>query len=445
MCGLVLVINKHQNGFTQPQIEVFDTLLYMSGHFRGRDGAGVVAVDNIGNVELAKAALTVDAMIQTKEYQAVSKSAWTNGWAMFGHNRAATRGEVNDANSHPFVVDDKIVLVHNGTFMGDHKKLKETEVDSEAIAHALVDHDTVELALREVNAAYALIWYDVDKKVIQVIRNSQRPLWYMETDNMYIYASEESFLNFVKEKFRLVCRAKPFEIEEGALNSYTLVDKKTEFESCKVDVNYWKHHPVGGHTGNVVPFRQGGANPNGVFAGVRHYFGYDADYSDDGDVGQVFKEPPLKAPDISISTKNKSSTDKIVGALTTTYQPITNMGWRQLTTAYRDVKKVKVFVDDLVEADDYPKTKNFIVMGKTLDENRVHVCFPMIDVDFAKLQEQMADAVFEVDYSGITWHRIIKNQTEEKELNYDNFKGLALMHGLNPKPIYIAASNEHAY
>lgn len=450
MCGLVLLVNKNQNGFSSVQNEVFDTLLYLSGHFRGRDGAGVVAVDNIGNVMMAKAALTVDEMIRKQEYIDVAKSAWRNGWAMMGHNRAATRGVVSDENSHPFVVDDKIVLMHNGTFNSDHKELKETEVDSEAIAHVLVDHEDVEQALRKVNAAYALIWYNVDKKEINVIRNNSRPLWYMETSDSYIYASDESFLNFVKDKFKLTIKAKAFEIKESQLNTYTLNDKRTDFESSDVDVSYWKHKIVtqvtGGHPGNGLPFHPDAGSPNGVFGNIRRAFwpgsmGTDYDDGDDGDVGPVFTQPHR---DIIINTKNPAVCNKIIDALGKVHTPVTNLGWRQLMDMYKKSEKIKVFVDDLVEADDYPKTKNFIVMGKTLDENRVHVCFPMKDVEFEKLQELMADAVFEIAYSGITWHRIT-DPDNLKEKNIDKFKGLALMHGLNPTPIYLAASNEHAY
>src|SRR5438445_324333 len=97
MCGLVLVVTKHKNGFNQTQNNVFTTLLYLSGHFRGRDGVGVVSIDNIGNVKLAKEAYTVDEFIRTKEFSELDRDAFQKGWAMIGHNRAATRGVVNSS------------------------------------------------------------------------------------------------------------------------------------------------------------------------------------------------------------------------------------------------------------------------------------------------------------------------------------------------------------
>jgi hypothetical protein len=461
MCGLVLLVNKNKNGFSAEQRDVFGTLLYLSGHFRGRDGAGVVAIDNIGNVKLAKQASTVDRFFCTKEYQEVAQAAFARGWAMFGHNRAATRGAVNDANSHPFVVDDKIVLVHNGTFFGDHKKLKETEVDSEVIAHTLADDKlTTEEALRKIDAAYALIWYNVDKKELNVVRNNARPLWFMETSDSYIFASEESFLEFVKKKFTLNVRKAPFEIKAYALSKFWLNDKnEADFNTFELDCSFHKHNPTTGGTGGTrYPFQnpasgEGSGESAIEYAAQRHRhpyagLGWGANDDDDGSNDGFMESVPERATSIIIDTKSSVVKTRILAALgqTNGLRGITNEEWITLMEHYGKQEKVRVVVNDLIEADDYPKTKNFILLGKTLDDHRVDVCFPVKDQSLDAVIQLTNDAVFELKSTGVTWDRmdnLFGKQDDEKDMK--KWRGCVLVHGVDPQPIFLAAANENAF
>lgn len=455
MCGLVLLVNKNKHGFSGEQRDVFGSLLYMSGHFRGRDGAGVVAIDNIGNVKLAKQAGTVDRLFCTKEYQDVAQAAFSRGWAMFGHNRAATRGAVNDENSHPFVVDDNIILVHNGTFFGDHKKVKETEVDSEAIAHTLANADlTTEQALRKIDAAYALIWYNVEKKELNVVRNNARPLWHMETSDSYIFASEECFLDFVKKKFSLNVKRNPFEIQAHALSRFWLdASNNSEVEVLELDCSYHKHNTTGGTGGTRAPFPEenvaGNAENVGNTPRRMHPYdwmrgGYDDDDLDDGNVGCSVEGPK----DIIIDTKAPATRARILKALAhnPTLRGIMNAEWEALMKHYNTRGKIKVFVNDLVEADDHPKTKNFILLGKTLDEHRIDVCIPAKDKSLDSVIALTNDAIFEIETTGCTWSRmddVFGKQDEEKDIR--KWRGLVMLHGINPEPIFVAPANENAF
>jgi len=238
MCGLVMLVTKNKNGFSQPQQNIFNTLFYLSGGFRGQDGAGVFVVDNLGNVSLAKDALRVHNFLNTKEFTELESLAYKDGWAMVAHNRAATRGGVSDVYSHPFVIDDQIVLVHNGTFVGSHKHIKDTDVDSEAIGHALLEEKDIGAALKKINAAYALMWYNIENKKLHVIRNDSRPLWYMELPDCYVYASEEIFLKFAVEKFGLKPLADPFEIAAHNLGTYTLLEDGYDTDNVDIDCKY---------------------------------------------------------------------------------------------------------------------------------------------------------------------------------------------------------------
>jgi predicted glutamine amidotransferase len=447
MCGLVMLVNKHSNGFNKQQNDVFYSLLYLSGGFRGRDGTGVVVVDNLGNVELAKEASTVDKFTQSDEYGKLASTAFKSGWVMFGHNRAATRGSVTDENSHPFVVNDNIILVHNGTFTGNHKDLKDTEVDSEAIAHMLSETDTTENAMRKINAAYALMWYNVGKKEINVIRNSQRPLWYMETDDSYLYASEECFLQFVKEKFKLKTLRNPFEIKTETLSTFTLGENKNFEVSCvDLDVSYWKHHKTGGGTGNSTPFLEGSdgdwRNAHGM---GRHPYscGWGNLDSDDGFIGDV--TPTNVTPVIytgPIDTKSHDAAERVVAALGKHIIPVLNGEWHNFTEIYKGKQKIRVLVDDLVEADANPKSRNYILIGKTLDENRLHVVIPMKDKSLNEIIELSDQAIFEIEYSGITWRRVDSIPVQTKS-PLETWGGLCLLHGVNPVPIYLH-KDEHA-
>ncbi len=441
MCGLVMLVNKKKNGFSTTQQNVFASLLYLSGGFRGRDGAGAVVIDNIGNVKLAKAAVSVDHFLQTKEYAELDTAAFRTGWAMFGHNRAATRGVINDANSHPFIVDDKVVLVHNGTFNGDHKKIKDTEVDSEVIAHTLAEDISTEDALRKINAAYALIWYNVDKKQINVIRNHSRPLWYMETPDSYIYASEESFLQFVKHKYTLTCTRNPFEIKAESLSTFTLNDNKEFVVDCvDLDISYWKHNPTvtheGGGSGTPSPFHQS-------YHGGRWHPYANGWLGMDDDDGYVFGAPTPSQKDIIIDTRNYDMRERIIKCIEKFITPVSNAAWCDMAEQYKSKSKVRVIVNDMVEADDYPKTRNYILIGKTLDANRLQVVFPMKDKSIEEIIEYAGEAVFEVETTAVTWQRVdsipVDHGTDLKE-----WKGMALLHGTNAVPIYTSEGNKCA-
>jgi len=431
MCGLTLVINKYRNGFNKQQQDVFNTLMYLSGGFRGRDGAGVALIDNIGNVKIAKDGTSVDPFLQTKEFADLEKDAFHTGWAMIGHNRAATRGVVSDKNSHPFVVDDKIVLVHNGTHYGDHKKLKDTEVDSEAIAHVLSENKNVTAALRSINAAYALIWYNVDDKALHIIRNSQRPLYYIETDSSYFYSSEGIFLQFVIDKYFLKCK-RPEQLVDNYLNSFTLQKDKGTIETGEsIDVDYHKH--------NRSTYQPDVAQSEYPFG----------DWGFCGDYGGVQTRNYPRLPEIPASTETADQTRKIMMALKednqTPVQPRLYSDYSVLGEEYKVGEKFRVLVNDLVEADDNPKTKNFILIGRTMDRNKLPVAFHISDQSLESVCELTARAVFEVEFNSLRWSRVEELFPVDITMDLKDWPGVCLLHGKNAKPIYISeAANDNA-
>lgn len=201
MCGIVAIISKSANGLTKEETEAFDALLYVDA-LRGMDSTGVFSILKDGSMHLAKSAEAAHNFRQAQEYKDLMNQSFRTGMALVGHNRAATKGVITDANAHPFVVDDRITLIHNGTLWGDHKKLADVDVDSHAIAHTIHKYDDdVEAALQELSGAYALIWHDFKLKSINIVRNSQRPLHWIETDKCWIYASEMNMIEWILARF----------------------------------------------------------------------------------------------------------------------------------------------------------------------------------------------------------------------------------------------------
>ncbi len=439
MCGVVALINKNKYGFSKEQCDIFNTLLYLSGHFRGTDGTGVVCVDNIGNVQLAKSAKNVPQMQETAEYDAVMKRAFRDGWAMFGHNRAATRGEVKDENSHPFVVDDNIVLIHNGTFTGDHKQLKATEVDSEAIAHVLAEEPNVELALRKVNAAYTLIWYNVGEKKLNLIRNGQRPLFVVETASSFIFASEAEFLGFVVAKYKPTGAGPIANCKEYNLLSYQLEkNKETTEDIVELDCAFYKHvkkDPPSSGPFPVTVVAGGSALEDAAGAARRHALACAwGDLPDDDLDGYPAWEPAL-------STDTMTGRMKIAKCLTGQFNPVKHMRWKN--TIFHDYvmgEEIRVLANDLIEADDHPRTKNYIIMGKTMDVHALPCAFIMNDVEFDRLQMMMANAIFKVTVERVTWQRHDTVEVDNTK-PLEEWEGLVVVHTRNPKPVYMPVQN----
>jgi len=234
MCGLVAVITKNRFGFTKNQVDIFDSLLFID-QLRGMDSTGVALVEKSGSLSLAKEASNATVFRTKPEYGQLLKTAFQTGSALFGHNRSATKGSITDENAHPFVVDDRITLMHNGTLWGDHKKLADTAVDSHAIAHVLHRHeDDVESALQEINGAYALIWHDFKNQTLNFVRNEQRPLHWIETEDGWYYASEANMLEWIISKYNLKINGDVNMLTPATLVTYTMTSGKWEVESKKI-------------------------------------------------------------------------------------------------------------------------------------------------------------------------------------------------------------------
>lgn len=80
------------------------------------------------------------------------------------------------------------------------------------------------------------------------------------------------------------------------------------------------------------------------------------------------------------------------------------------------------------------------MIGRTMNKDQLPVVFPMRGVNFERVMAMADEAVFEIDYSGITWNRVdqLPIPTGAKLEDWDGF---ALLHGVNPQPIYMSKEN----
>lgn len=187
MCGIVGIISKQQYGFYKAQADLFTNMLAMDT-IRGEDSTGVFGVDKAGKFAYMKGDTDGWTFTQSANYEKFENAIIRDFRIVIGHNRKATKGTINPHNAHPFVKDN-IILVHNGTLWNQKDLNKEVEVDSEAIAHALAEHDAPK-ALNKLHGAYALVWYDEKAKTLSLARNSQRPLYVLDFDNTIVISSE---------------------------------------------------------------------------------------------------------------------------------------------------------------------------------------------------------------------------------------------------------------
>lgn len=184
-------------------MDIFQQLLRVN-ELRGADSTGVIYVETDKSFSILKEATPAAWAHMSIFGHDIMKTVIQRGKALIGHNRAATVGKVSDETAHPFVVDNTFAMVHNGTLYG-HKTLKDTAVDSEALAHHLqpfleadeINDKEFEAELGKVSGAYAISAYSQKQHKVFLMRNSQRPLTLVETSDAFYWASEGMMLLWI--------------------------------------------------------------------------------------------------------------------------------------------------------------------------------------------------------------------------------------------------------
>lgn len=224
MCGLVGLIAKRQNGFFYKEGDILQQMLYADA-IRGWDATGVFGVNKYGNVDIKKAATAASMFVTTPEFETFKKDMVSKYHIVVGHNRKATHGEKNSEDAHPFWdKEEKICLVHNGMISNHKEFCDESTVDSNAICNALAKETTKEI-FKNIQGAYAFIWYDVTTKKVHFIRNKDRPLYILETDDTFMFSSEHGLSHWIAGRNNVTINSTKL-LKEDTLYTIGLEDKK---------------------------------------------------------------------------------------------------------------------------------------------------------------------------------------------------------------------------
>ena len=128
----------------------FTELLYLDA-VRGWDSTGVFNVKPDGSTMMFKQASVPTEFLQRTGAKNVIEKAGV--FALVGHNRAATKGLVNDDNAHPFQHDD-VIGVHNGTLRTTYQLPNSSKftVDSDNLYYAMTQ-EGIDTLIPKVNGA----------------------------------------------------------------------------------------------------------------------------------------------------------------------------------------------------------------------------------------------------------------------------------------------------
>lgn len=241
MCGIVGIITKDGKPATDKARAIFKQMLYCDV-LRGQDSTGIFKVkDN-------KQQTTKTVGSPNNLLWQIDKDKWElDGSIIVGHNRASTKGASTKENAHPFT-EEHITLVHNGTLF-THRHLANVDVDSHAICHTLVKH-TAEETANKIDGAYALVWWDEKAQILNLLRNKERPLFLIQTENYYVISSEKELAVWIcarnKEKIVRIEDVQPnihYQLFTAILNDKeTITIKRTKLKIKEKVQSSWFGH-----------------------------------------------------------------------------------------------------------------------------------------------------------------------------------------------------------
>ena len=185
--------------------------------YRGYDSAGIALYDG-ANTHLCKTKGKVSSLAEKFSAQGVPQAQ-----IGIGHTRWATHGVPNDVNSHPHTSNSgDLILVHNGiienyaslkTVLQQRGYVFHSDTDTEVLVNLIEEvkktnnvklGKAVQLALKEVEGAYAIAVFDKTKPNEIVVAKLGSPLAIGVGENEFFIASDATpFIEFTNQAIYL--------------------------------------------------------------------------------------------------------------------------------------------------------------------------------------------------------------------------------------------------
>ena len=215
MCGLVGFMTEENTLGTVDRAKFLRQALIIDT-LRGEDSTGLMLVTHDSGIgdsaDWIKAVGDGYSFVNDDMYAERTKNMSNIRFAV-GHNRAATQGAVTAHNAHPFQ-EGAITMVHNGTLRDDTPMPKSMDdlavvVDSHAICHNLAlqpnTYEGVNAVVSKLDGAFALIWHDSRDDTLNIVRNDERPLHFMQArfSKTIYFASEAEMLALLAKRLKI--------------------------------------------------------------------------------------------------------------------------------------------------------------------------------------------------------------------------------------------------
>jgi len=162
---------------------------------RGPHSTGIFCINIDNKIEYDKTVGTPWDFFKESEVFSKNKNLTGLYKVMVGHNRFATFGAINKENAHPFDFVN-VIGVHNGTIATSSFKFLEEKgvksvVDSQML-YGAINNIGLKETIKNTSGAWSLVYWDKDAKVLNLLKNDQRPMWYTFSNNKktLLFASE---------------------------------------------------------------------------------------------------------------------------------------------------------------------------------------------------------------------------------------------------------------
>jgi hypothetical protein len=234
MCGIAGIYNPEMDKNINLSRFMRDAVI--CGAVRGQDSTGLYQIANVKAEKywMEKEAANGNTFLENNGSAEAIVNDTAGNLLTVVHHRAATHGDVNADNAHPFVMERAdngtyFLGVHNGTLDNWNKSEKGNKfnVDSEWAMWKMAN-DGIKEAIKEFRGAYAFALFDsATPDKFYLAANGQRPLYYAFLNNKKImaFASEIRMLSWLLNRNSLsVTGNSVFQVSPYSLLTFSAED-----------------------------------------------------------------------------------------------------------------------------------------------------------------------------------------------------------------------------